>query len=164
LVEATRDGAPELSCTWAGEHLDTCVDRSRDPAITMRTIRDGSGRLTAVTAGERTIAIARDGDGNITHVGEVALGYDDARRVIAVGRVTIEYDDDGRAVRERDGGGEHAYEYDAQGRLGRFAISPESAVSFRYDEQGRLATVRSGGPLEDTITYTHFAYDCAAAP
>lgn len=161
LLSSTRDGKPALSCTWTGDRLASCTSTFLDETRTATATRDASGRLTALTSGDLTLPITRDATGTITAIGDTALHHDAAGRLVQVGGITITYDASGLPATEQDAHGTRTYHHDAAGRLVRLALTPQLSVGLTYDDQGRLVTLRTGGPIEDSISYTRFAYECA---
>jgi YD repeat-containing protein len=161
LLTATRDGKPSLSCTWTGDALTTCTTTFLDESRTASAVRDAAGRLTALTSGDLTLPITRDAAGRISAIGDTRLVHDAHGLLTEVGNLTITYDTAGRPLTESDAHGSRTYHHDDRGRLLRLQLTPQLQVVLTYDDAGRLITLRTGGPLEDSISYTHFDYDCA---
>jgi YD repeat-containing protein len=157
---STKDGKPELSCTYDNGKRTSC---SRTGGNTLTAVRDANGRITKITGDKDDIDITYNGAGHVTKLGKSDFEYDAQGKLVKIGDRVLEWDDRGRVIGEKWTNHTIAIDYDDQDRITRVTVTEGDLSSQRRTteiayEEGRIEEIRSS--QLDSSDVTEYLYIC----
>lgn len=160
FVALTYNGTAYVSCEYNGEHRSRCTMGVGEDARVRSVTRDEKGRIVSLDSGDDSLGLTYDGTGRLAAIGSETFTYNEKGWLVAMGATRYDHDAEGHVIEETKRDGVVTYLYEGDRLVGVRGPGPHKTVSFRYDDQGRLAAIARGGLEDEGIASTVYSYDC----